>query len=70
MATEAQINAVLDAAGYGTKAKIIKSIPGASKTQYYCTGGVDYRGKARWVECNTADSASTQAAAIQAGLAA
>lgn len=72
MATAAECNAVLDSQGTGKKAQVIKSIaqsPSSTKSLYYALGGVDYRGKAKWVEVTTADSAATQATAVQAALA-
>lgn len=69
MATAAECNAELDPQGTGTKAKVIKSFALATTSLYYSLGGVDYPGKARWVTVTTADSAATQAAAVQAALA-
>lgn len=70
MATAAECNAVLDPEGTGKKAKVIKSFALASTSLYYTLGGVDYRGRARWVTVTTADNAATQAAAVQTAMAA
>lgn len=70
MATAAECNAVLDPQGLGTRARVIRSFALASTSLYYTVGGVDYRGKARWCTVTTADNAATQAAAVQAAMAA
>lgn len=69
MATDITIQAALDSAGYGTKTKILRWIPGATDNLFYATGGVDYVGKAKWTQTTTADDAATQAAAIQTNMA-
>lgn len=70
MATVAQIQAVLDPNGYGTKTEIVKQNTIGTTDYFYCTGGVDYPGKAMWCTTTNTDSASTQAAAIQTQMAA
>lgn len=73
MATADACNAALDPQGTGKKARVIKSIaasPSASQSLYYTVGGVDYRGRVRWCTVTTSDSAATQAAAVQAAMAA
>jgi hypothetical protein len=71
MATPQQVQDQLDGADITSKrhAQIINAFEGASKTDYFVVGDVDAAGSARPVQCNTADSAATQAAAILAGLA-
>jgi hypothetical protein len=70
MATAAECNAVLDAQGTGTKAKVVQSFALASTSLYYTLGGVDYPGRARWCTVTTADNAATQASAVQTAMAA
>lgn len=70
MATVAAIQAVLDPNGYGNKTEILKQNTIGTTDYFYCTGGVDYPGKAKWCLTTNTDSAATQAAAIQAAMAA
>lgn len=72
MATMAACNAAL---GNNMNAQAIieetRTSSGATilTKNYYCLGGTDRPGKARWVTITVSDSDSTQAAAVLAGLA-
>ena len=74
MATVAEVNAELDPAGTGLRAKIIfdqnATHDGATPLTRvcYCLGGTDRPGRSRWVTLTVADSAATQAAAVLTGL--
>lgn len=74
MATMAEVNAELDAAGTGMTAKAIleenRTNDGTDPLtkNYYCLGGTDAPGRASWVAITVADSAATQAAAVLVGL--
>ena len=70
MATVAEIQAVLDPQGIGTRTRIVKQNTITTTDYFYCTGGVDYEGKAKWCLTTNTDSAATQAAAIQTQMAA
>jgi len=73
MATEAGIQAILDPAGQGKGAKLARSyydLNGTPKTTWYVLGNISYPGKAKFVTTTTGDSDATQAAAIQAAMAA
>lgn len=71
MATMAATNAQL---GTNMNAQVIIEETATSSgatiltKNYYCLGGVDAPGKARWVAITVADSAATQAAAVLTGL--
>lgn len=66
MATLEAIQPALDSQGTRRKINVLKSQwYSSSKEDFYCVSH-DHPGRARWVECNPADSAATQAAAIVA----
>lgn len=67
MATLAEIKAELDAQGTGKKISILKHQPksaAATTDTFYCLGGVDFKGRARWVNTTNTDTAAQQATAI------
>lgn len=68
MATAEAVESALDTGGNGLGAQINVSLVGASLTSYYVVGLILAPGRSRWVTCNTADSAATQAAAILVAL--
>lgn len=71
MATPAEIQAQIDPAGTGLVANIISSLHvDATYDNHYVVGINSYAGRSRWITTNVASSASAQAAAILAGLAA
>lgn len=67
--TVAAIQAELDPTATGRKITIVKQATQGTNEQYYCTGGVDAPGKARWTQVAAGDSAATKAAAITANMA-
>ena len=75
MATVAEVNAELDPAGTGMRAKIThehnRTNSGSTvlTKACFCLGGTDRPGKSRWVVLTVSDSAATQAAAVLSGLA-
>lgn len=67
MATVAEIQAELDAQGTNTVIRIIKQWAksvDATTDLFYCIGGVNYAGRAKWCPTTNTDSAATQATAI------
>lgn len=70
MATPAEIQAVMDAAGTGKVANIARSgHASATIDEHYVVGVTEpYAGRSRWVATTAADSAAVQAAALLAGL--
>lgn len=71
MATPAQIQAALDPAGTGQVANITVSTHSSvsAKDMHYVVGLNSYAGRSRWITTSAAGTASSQAAAILAGLA-
>jgi len=69
MATQAEIEAGLSEYGTGMAVTIIRAeVTGGAKDYYYCTGGVDAPGRARWCETTSASSGAEQANEILAAL--
>lgn len=72
MATAAEVNAQLGTSGMNAQIIIEENRTASGATvltkNYYCVGGADAPGRARWVTCTVADSAATQAAAVLSGL--
>lgn len=65
MATPAQIQAQIDAAGTGNVANIERSIIGTTIDEHYVVGQVaPYAGRSRWVQTTQAQTAAQQATAI------
>ena len=62
--TDANVQAALDATGL--QALIVRNANCAtsSKISRYVVGGITNAGRAMWVECNTASTATAQATAI------
>lgn len=70
MATVAQIQAQLDPQGLANRTNIVKQFRVSTTDTFYCTGGVDYPGRARWVTTTNTDTAAQQATSIRTGMAA
>ncbi len=72
MATVAEIQAELDAAGTGMKVQILqKANASGTLDEFYCVALAEATctpGTARWVRTTRADTAAQQATAIKAGL--
>ena len=70
MATDDSINATLDSTLSDMGARIVQSVVSEDGVtiSHFVDGGTFAPGRQRWVLCNIADSAATQAAAIQAKL--
>lgn len=65
--TAADLNAALGTSG--RNAQCIRDDGTYSTVQrWYCVGGGDVPGRARWVETTAADNAATQAAAVLTAL--
>lgn len=64
MATVADIQAELDPQGLGTRITIVKQFSVATTDTFYCVGGVDAVGKAKWCETTNTDTAAQQASSI------
>lgn len=64
----AGIQAELDPTATGRKIVVVKQSTQGTTEQYYCTGGVDAPGKARWTSVAVGDSDATKAAAITAAM--
>jgi len=64
----AGIQAELDPTATGRKIVIVKQSTQGSNEQYYCTGGVDAQGKARWTTVAAGDSDADKAVAITAAM--
>lgn len=71
MATPAQIQAQLDAAGTGNVCNILQSqrVDGTFDEHYAISLNSPYPGRARWVRTTSANTAAQQAASILAGIA-
>ncbi len=65
---DATLQAQLDPGGTGRGPRIIRSVVQGTKTDYVVHGGVQYPGRVRSVQVNTADSDNTKEAAIRAAL--
>lgn len=64
MATVEEIQAELDPQELNTRIRIIKKFTVGTADTFYCLGGVDIPGRARWCETDNTDTAATQATAI------
>lgn len=64
MPSDDSINALLSGG-----ARIIQSVQGnGGLVSHYVNGGALAPGRCRWIDCTSADSAATQAAAIETAL--
>lgn len=67
---DSDIQALLDADGMGTGIRIVRrGDDTGTLSNYFCTGGATYPGKARWVQVTTANTDAQKNTAIRAALA-
>lgn len=67
---DSDIQALLDADGMGTGIRIqARADDTGTLSNYYCTGGSIYPGRARWVQVTTANTDAQKNTSIRAALA-
>ena len=64
MATVAEIQAQLDAQGFGKQIVIMKKFTVTTTDTWYCDAGVIVPGRCRWVTSTNTDTAAQQATSI------